>query len=169
MKEISKRESARALKNEPLGVYEFGGREIPIHDLSYDDYIEFVELAAPIIEYVIGVVGIEGFDDALANPQSINLRELIRLAKDELPRMALLVCRQHDDTFLMEDVKELGKRPYDMLHLVLAQIKFNKMVQEFADFFPRLGQAINGMLPDGMSLKLKSLTESTPAETPASS
>lgn len=156
MSDLTASEISRGARNEPVGSFTLTNshtgeqREFDLKDLEYDSYIEFVDLARPIITAVAGAVQSKdnhGEFQLAFNPIGIDFGELIRLAGKELPRMALIVCRQSDPKIKLEDVKRIGRRPMQLLEIVLMQIKQNQIVQEFADFFPRIATALQELLP----------------------
>lgn len=158
--DLSQSEISRAARNEPVGSFTLKNthtgeeREFELKDLEYDSYIEFVDLARPIIAAVAGAVQSRdnhGEFQLAFDPAGIDFGELIRLAGKELPRMALIVCRQSDPKIKLDDVKRLGRRPMQLLEIVLQQIKQNQIVQEFSDFFPRIATALQELLPAAQS------------------
>lgn len=144
------------MRNEPRGTFTLGNerlgvREFDIKDLSYDDYIEFCDLARPIITSVsesLEVTQDNGQLDLQFNFVNLDFEKILKLAQKELPRMAWICCRQSDPKIKIEEVKRLAHRPQAMLEVVLAQIKHNEMVKEFADFFPRIASALNELMPE---------------------
>lgn len=172
MSELTQSEIARAARNEPVGTFTLKNshtgeeRTFELKDLEYDSYIEFVDLARPIITAVAGSVQSKdnhGEFQLAFNPAGIDFGELIRLAGKELPRMALIICRQSDPRIKLEEVKRLGRRPMQLLEIVLMQIKQNSIVQEFADFFPRIATALQELLPaaQGAMTPVAAPTEAT--------
>jgi hypothetical protein len=163
----------RAARNEAVGTFrlthpktgEF--KEFELEDLDYDSYIEFCELARPIVSSVYNAFSINseagevklGFD-----PTSVDFSELLRLAGKELPKMAWLCCRLSDPKIKIEEVKRLAHRPHAMLEVVMMQIKHNQIVQEFADFFPRIAKAIEDLAPPAMTTTTEA-SDSTASET----
>lgn len=125
-------------------VFTLGDRTFPVKDLSYDDYIEFVRLARPI---VTGAVA--GFDlmSGDFNPLALDYEALLELAGKELPKMAWLCCRQSDPKITVDQVKALARRPYPLIDAVLVQVKHNQMVNELKDFFPVVVKRLMELAP----------------------
>lgn len=153
---IDQAELSRATHNDPASLFTLSNantgesREFEIKDLEYDAYIQFVDLARPILAAVAGIVETadEGGEFKVRfNPTKIDFGELIKLAGSELPQMAHIICRQSDPKIRLEDVKRLGRRPHVLLEVVLQQIKQNGIVTEFADFFPRIAEAVKDLMP----------------------
>jgi hypothetical protein len=173
---LSTTEIHRAQRNEPVGTFTLTNpktkesREFELMDLDYDSYIEFMDLARPIITSVYNSFALEnsggeiklGFD-----PMGLDFQELLKLSGNELPKMAWLCCRMSDPKIKIADVKRLGHRPHLLLEVVLMQIKHNQIVQEFADFFPRIAKAIEDLAPkattDETTLPADTTAETTPA------
>jgi hypothetical protein len=156
MSELTTSDISRALRNEPLATFTLAhprtgeSRTFDLKDLDYDSYIEFCDLARPIITAVSGALDIKsdggevklGFD-----PMGLDFGELLKLAGKELPRMVWLCCKMSDPKIKVEDVKRLAHRPHVLLEIVLMQIKHNEIVKEFADFFPRIAKALEELAP----------------------
>lgn len=143
---------ADAVRNDyPDKSFKLGNREFPIHDLDYDSYIEFMELARPIIVSLANTITPVMKDQKLdfdLNYGKLDFGSLIKLAGNELPRMAHICCRQSDPKVSIADVKRLARRPHNLIEVVLLQVKHNELVKEFADFFPRLKESVLGLAPD---------------------
>lgn len=157
---------AQAVRNEPSATFLLGDRTFDIKDLDYDSYIEFCDLARPIITSVADSLEVNnegGKLDLQFNFLNIDSANLIKLAGKELPRMAWICCKQSDPKIKIEDVKRLGRRPLVMLEVVLKQVKHNEMVKEFADFFPRIASALTELMPAA-----KEAMEPIPVEQPQS-
>lgn len=119
--------------------------------LTYDAYIEFCKLAYPIITAVgsgLKIGSDKGVMDFDFDPTTLDYQQLLGMCGAELPRMAHLCCKQSDPKITLEDVKRLGYRPQNLLAVVLAQVKHNDMVKEFADFFPTLVEKITALIPE---------------------
>jgi hypothetical protein len=147
---------AQAVRNDAVDTFTLSNpklaltRTFEIKHLEYDAYIEFCDLARPILQAVAtGLdLGAMSSDFKLQfNPAKIDFSEIIRLAGKELPRMAWLCCKQTDPKITVDEVKRLGYRPQMLLNVVLKQIKHNEMVQEFADFFPLIAEQFAALLP----------------------
>jgi hypothetical protein len=153
---LSTSDIGRALRND--GVASFAltnertgeSRTFERKDLGYDEYIEFCELARPIIAAVSGAMDINSVGGEVQigfNPIGLDYGELLKLAGKELPKMAWLCCHASDPKIKVDDIKRLGRRPLVLLEVVLAQIQHNQIVQEFADFFPRIAKALENLAP----------------------
>lgn len=160
-REITQTEMAQHLRNEAAGTFSITNprtkesRTFELKDLDYDAYIEFCDLARPIISAVAGGLDInsEGGEIKLGfNPMGLDYEQLLALAGKELPRMVWVCCRMTDPKIKIEDVKRLAGRPHVLLEIVLMQIKHNEIVKEFADFFPRLAKALEGLAPEAQAL-----------------
>jgi len=141
-------EVARAVTNDPaLALYEFtlGDRQFKVVDLEYDDLCEFTAYLEPFLGSVVSkVASMRG-----ANmPSGMDAAELINKCGKILPEMVKLICRQTDPDITTEQVKKLGKSPFKLASIVVAQIKQNRMVSEIADFF---GQMLP-LLSQGLSI-----------------
>jgi hypothetical protein len=152
MPELTSEQIHNAVRNEyPDKSFQLGDRTFPVKDLSYDDYLEFCDLARPIIESVVGIVDLsmaDGKSDVEFNPAGLDFNQIIKLAGKELPRMAWICCRQSDPNITIDEVKRLARRPMALLTVVLAQVQHNQMVQEFVDFFQSLAQRVSGLAPE---------------------
>lgn len=151
-----------AVRNEHGKSFTLGDREFPVKDLSYDDYLEFVDLARPIIEQVTSALEIHGVDgdpQIDLNPINLDYKQLIKLAGHELPRMAWICCKQSDPKISIADVKRLGRRPMHLLEVIMLQVKHNELVKEFQDFFPRLAKVVGEMVPDVKQAVMPSTVE----------
>jgi hypothetical protein len=159
---------ARALRNEPAGTFTLSNprtgesKTFDLLDLDYDSYIEFCDLARPIIGAVSGALSMNsdggevklGFD-----PLGLDFGELLKLAGKELPRMVWLCCKLSDPKIKVDDIKRLAHRPHVLLEVVLMQIKHNGIVQEFADFFPRIAKALEELAPPVLETPMVATTE----------
>jgi hypothetical protein len=172
--EITTSEKMRAMRNEPVAEFTLANpvtgesRSFELKDLDYDGYLEFMDLARPIMTACYNAMSVqsEGGEFKLGlDPSGLDFAELIKLAGKELPRMVWLCCRMTDPKIKVEDVKRLAHRPHVLLEVVLMQIKHNKIVQDFQDFFPRIAQALEALAP-AMTTTTEA-TDSTPKETPA--
>lgn len=136
-------------------------REFPLKDLDYDSYIDFCRLAKPIITAVASGMAVKtdekGEVDLGFNPFDLDFDTLIEMAGENLPRMAWLCLKQSEPKISIGEVKKLARRPQVMIEIVLAQVKHNEMVQEFASFFPRILQALTDLAPEA-----KAMLESQP-------
>lgn len=157
MSEITPTQVANAARNdyqtEEGHSFTLGDRQFEIKDLDYDSYIEFCNLARPIIAAVSGALELSdgknnnGEMGLSFNPATMDFDQLIGLAGKELPRMAHICCRQSDPKIKVDEVKRLARRPHFLLEAVLLQVKHNQLVKEFADFFPRIAAAMNDLVP----------------------
>lgn len=157
---LSTTDIAKATRNEGYGTFllenphandgKGDSREFELKHLDYDSYLEFCDLARPILQTVAGGLDLGGLasGDLQFNPAKIDFGEILRQAGSELPRMVWLCCKQTDPKITLEEVKRLGYRPQAMLTVVLKQIKHNEMVQEFASFFPKIVEQFTALLPD---------------------
>jgi hypothetical protein len=140
-----------AVRNEyPDKSFVLGDRVFPVKDLSYDAYVEFMELSRPILTMLVDSLELKnqnGEVDVEFNPAGFDVEKLIKLAGNELPRMAWLCCKQSDPNISIQDVKKLARRPQTMVQVVLAQVKHNDLAREFADFFKQIVGQIQELVP----------------------
>jgi hypothetical protein len=131
---LDQKEVIRALTNDPVLSdieVELSGRKFKIVDLPYNDNCVFLTLIAPLLEaFSSRVMG--GNDSAL---DSFQPSALLKYCSESLPQMAHIVLRQTDPTLTVEDVKTLGKSPFKLASVVLAQITHNKTITDLMDFF----------------------------------
>src|SRR5581483_962643 len=123
-----------------------GDRIFKIIDLEYDAYLKFVLLLKPFITAVFGLisqkskVGIPGIE--LSNT-SFSEDALLEYCGVNLPEMARIVCASTDPDITVDDVKKLGKTPFNLAKVVMAQVQRNNIIKDFTDFFvqalPMLG------------------------------
>jgi hypothetical protein len=144
-----------AAKNEWGKTFTLGkgdsAQQFEIKDLAYFDYIEFMQLAKPILTLVTNSMkmGNEGGELKVDfDPTTIDLEEIIKLCSKELPRMGHLICKQSNPRIKVEEVALLAHRPQRLVELVLMQILHNNMIQEFGSFFQRLTAMVSVMMPD---------------------
>lgn len=141
-----------AVRNEYHKFFSLGDRQFDLKDLAYDDYLEFIDLARPIIESVADSLNVvadnAGGSEVKLDPLGLDFQKLIKLAGHELPRMAWICCKQSDPKISIADVKRLARRPYPLLEVVLLQVQHNKLIEELQDFFPRLGKIVGEMVPE---------------------
>lgn len=175
MAELTATDQVKAARNEGYGEFTLTNpdtlesKTFELKHLSYDAYIEFCTLAHPIIS-AIGTglavnntkTGELSFD---FDPTNLDFKELLKMAGDQLPRMAYLCCKQSDPKVTVADVKRLGYRPQVLLNVVLEQVRHNRMVQEFADFFPQVVAKLQALVPDAQ-VALQPLPMNPEAETP---
>lgn len=170
MSELNDTDKMKAARNEGYGEFTLtnpqtgNSKTFQLKNLSYDAYVEFCSLARPIL-ITLGNgldMGNKGGEFSLEfNPLNLDFEKLIEIAGKELPRMAWLCCRQSDPKIKLEEVKELGYRPQNLLLVVLQQIKHNDLVKEFADFFPQLVAALTELMPAATAAAAPIPTEST--------
>lgn len=145
----------QAARNEAAGTFTLSNpsgesKTFEIKHLSYDAYIEFCELARPILTTMSGALALDMSNGEFGlkfNPLNIDYEQVIKLAGKELPRMAWLCCKQSDPKITIDEVKRLGHRPQNLIAVVLQQVKHNDMVKEFADFFPQIVGQLTDLLP----------------------
>jgi hypothetical protein len=157
MSEITQADIAAAKRNDPIGTFTLANpktgetRTFEMRDLDYDAYLEFMELARPIILAVSGAVSLNSSGGEIAlnfDPAGLDFVELLKVAGKELPKMVWLCARASDKNIKIEDIKRLARRPYPLLEVVLKQVKHNELVKEFADAFPLIAKALENLAPD---------------------
>lgn len=151
--------------------FTLGDRVFPVKDLDYDSYVEMMRLAQPVIELVAGALDIKDGDgeaDLALNPANIDYARIIELCGKDLPKMAWLCCKQSDYKITVDQVKQLARRPQVLIEVVLIQVQHNKLVEEFAGFFPRIGERLYALVPS-MAEAMKPATVDTNDPTPLSS
>lgn len=131
-------EIVRAATNDPAlakRTVKLGEREFPVIDLEYDDYMLFMAQLQPLLECVLGSLpGVKstGLLDTLT-PAT-----LVTYCAKSLPEMARIVCSQSDPTVTTAEVKKLGKTPFALAYIVLAQIEQNNIITTVKDFFAQI-------------------------------
>lgn len=114
-----------AAKNDSVEEYEFGGKKFKVLDLTYDNYIEFLQLLAPVIEPIFK-----------SDPNvEMDVKSLITGLGKSLPRMVYLMMYPQDKEVTQDWIKEQAKTPYVLAEIAMKQVAKNKMIAEFADFF----------------------------------
>jgi hypothetical protein len=170
---LSQTEITQAVRNEAAGTFTLenpitkASRTFELKHLSYDAYLEFCELAHPILSTLSGALdmGNKGGEFKLEfNPLNIDYKTVLKLAGKELPRMVLLCCKQTDPRITLEEVKELGHRPQQLVQVVLKQIKHNEMVKEIADSFPQIVEQLTALLPAAQEAIAPIPAETAPTE-----
>ena len=149
--QITDLDKVKAAKNEWGKTFKLGDREFEIKDLPYFDYIEFMQLAKPLISIAAGAVGLDnegGEFKADFDPSKLDFDEVLRLCGKELPKMGQIICKQSSPGIKPEEVANLARRPQRLVELVLMQILHNDMIQEFGSFFTRLTAMVTVMMPD---------------------
>jgi hypothetical protein len=178
MPQLSDETIHNARRNDYGKTFEFGGKTFELKDLSYDDYVEFVKLAGPLVENVVSVIQPvlqqdekgELIKDFSISLQGLDISGLADLAGNNLPRMAHIVCRTSDPEITVDEVKRLSMKrvskdkpigPFAMIEVVLKQVAHNKMIDEFVSFFPRLGSLVSDLAPAMAGATPQSTTEAT--------
>lgn len=155
---------ANAVRNDHDAFFTLGrggkARQFPIRDLGYDDYLSFIRLIKPVIESAMGAIELKpnelGEVTMSLGEGNFDVGALLDMADDELPRLALICCRQSDASMTVQQVKELGRRPMDLIEIVLKQAKHNQLVEEFASFFPRIVASLSDLAPSSMTEAIRS-------------
>jgi hypothetical protein len=148
---VTPEQAIAAAKNEWGKTFKLGDREFEIKDLPYFDYIEFIQLARPIIKIAAEAINLGNKNGEIAidfDPTSLDLEEIIRVCGKELPKMGQLICKQTVPNIKADEVAILAHRPQRLIELVLMQILHNNMIQEFGSFFQRLTAMVTVMMPD---------------------
>jgi hypothetical protein len=144
-----------------------GGREFPIKDLSYDDYMEFLELSRPIIQAVVEMVKVEdnGTPNGAitADMANLSIDTIVGLAGKNLPRMAWICARQSDPLITEDEVKRLARRPFHLVPPIIAQVKHNELAKEIMDFFLTAPALVTEMIPDLGAIPIHDLVSTTKA------
>lgn len=144
---ITEVEKTRAALNLPTNQFMLGDKVFTISDLSYDDYLRFIQFAQPLIETLISKVVTSrntGIKIAGLNlsPEQINIGSLIQTLGNTLPEMAQLICKNTDPDITVEEVKKLAKTPFPLANAVFMQVKQNGMIKDFSDFFGLMTKAL---------------------------
>jgi hypothetical protein len=135
---IPQQKLIRAALNLPADQFQLGDRTFNIHDLEYDDYLLFIGHLTPLIEVLAKKVAekhgvsIPGMD---ITPESINPTNILRVCGDILPEMVRIMCKYTDPNITVDEVKKLAKKPLPLALAIIKQVKQNKMMEDFADFF----------------------------------
>jgi hypothetical protein len=149
--QITELDKVQAAKNEWGKIFKLGDRDFEIKDLPYFDYIEFMQLARPLISLAAGAVELDnegGEIKAGFDPTKLDFDEIFKLCGKELPKMGQLICKQSAPGIKPDDVANLARRPQRLIELVLMQILHNNMIEEFGSFFSRLTAMVTVMMPD---------------------
>jgi hypothetical protein len=104
-----------------------GNREYKLVHLPYRDYVQFICLVEPALKGVL--------NGGFVIDEALEATSIIRPLLDTLPELAWLCLKQTNPKLTVEDVMEYGKTPVALANIVLAQIKHNNMIEEFASFF----------------------------------
>lgn len=141
----------KAERNEGYGTFKLGTREFEIKHFTYDDYLEFVELVPLVVSSLAKGLEFKADPELGAtigfNPMMVDHAELIKIAKNELVRMAWLCCRASDPRIAVKDVKALVRTPMELIDVVMIFVEHNEMVKTFADFFKRMLSTLAKMAP----------------------
>lgn len=130
--ELTNVDIVRAATNDSTGItVQLGDRTFPIKDLSYDSYVRFFSLLQPLLEMIAGKLAPSLQDHATG----ITSEAIIRYCSDSLPEMVCIVCEQTDPTITIQEVKELGKTPFNLAKIVIKQIEQNRVIADVSDFF----------------------------------
>jgi hypothetical protein len=159
---LSQLEIVRAATNDPAmseRVVVLGDREFPVVDLDYSSYCRFLAKLQPLLQAVAGRLGVTR---GLVQANDFGLNTLIDYCAYDLPEMAHIVVSQTDPDITVEDVKKLGKTPFKLANIVLAQIEQNEMITEIANFFVQMLP----LLSEGRKLMMD---EETPSSSSTSS
>lgn len=169
-KQITDLDKVQAAQNEWGKTFKLGDQEFELKDLPYFDYIEFMQLAKPIISVAAGALDLGNENGEIKvdfNPAGLDFDQIIALCGKELPRMGQIICKQSQPKIKAEEVAMLAHRPQRLIEIVLMQIMHNGMIQEFGSFFTRLTAMVSVMMPDLVKTTAPSelQSESTIAET----
>jgi hypothetical protein len=142
--ELTKQDIVGAALNDSLlsrDTFQLGDRTLPIKDLSYDQYSKFIILLAPLADTLIAKT--TGLTTKLPDLEDLDtsmfsISDLIVLCGEKLPDLALICVQASDPTITMATMKELAKTPFNLAHIVIAQIARNNMLKDFSDFFQQL-------------------------------
>jgi hypothetical protein len=167
-----------AVRNDYGKVFKLGSRSFDLKDLQYDDYVQFMKLASPIVKSVVSIIQptitldkdqkpTSGFDVDFGN---LDLGELADLAGHNLPLLAQLCCKQSFKNITVSQVKDLSmeriegqpRGPIALIGVVLTQVAHNKMVEEFVGAFPQLGSLVQSLAPNMVAAMTTPTSDSTP-------
>lgn len=160
-------------KNEWGKEFTLGSKTFEVKDLGYFDYIEFIQLAKPLVSVAASALEMGAKDGEMKvdfNPANLDFDQIIKLCGKELPRLAGIVCRQSEPKITDKQVAELAHRPQRLVEVVLLQVMHNNMIQEFGAFFQRLTGMVTSLVPDMAKVAAPSEigSDSTTEETPSS-
>jgi hypothetical protein len=159
---LSQNEIVRGATNAPelsTNVVQVGGREFKVVDLSYDDYMVFLTKLQPLLMALTASVTSRFGLNQNVDLASVTPASIIQFCGKDLPELACIVCRQTDSSVSVNDMKVLAKTPFAMAKIVMAQIKQNRMIQDFSDFFVQMLP----LLAEVMGVEKKSSTNTTPS------
>lgn len=149
-------------RNDHNKSFKLGNRTFELKDLSYDDYVQFVKHSGPLVESVVSVIqpvlknDKDGqlVTDFELSVKGLDMDGLAELAGHNLPLLAQLACKQSDPSITIEQVKDLAmhrdnesRGPMALIEVVLKQVAHNKIVEEIAAAFPRLGSLVADLAP----------------------
>lgn len=121
-----------------------GDKEYTVVDLPYDDYVTFLAHLQPLIEGLLSKLaqakGIE------FNAESLTASSLLTYCSKSLPEMALLCLKQTAPDLTVDEVKKLGKTPFNLAIVVLKQIEQNKIISEISSFFVQMAPLLRAGL-----------------------
>lgn len=136
-RELTETDMVRGATNHPSLASDsvmLGDREFKILDLEYDPYVRFLAYLQPLMEVILSrVSAMQGV--VLPKESGISAASLVTYCAESLPEMARIVCQSTDPAITVEEVKRLGKNPFKLASVVLAQVNQNKMIKDFSDFF----------------------------------
>lgn len=146
-KTLTQLEIVRAATNDPAlaaRTVKLGDREFPVLDLEYDDYMLFMAQVTPLLESLLGSLpGVRN----LQLVDTITPSSIISFCGKSLPELARIVCSQSAPAITVAEVKKLGKTPFALALVVLAQIEQNQMITSVKDFFLRIAPLLTAVLP----------------------
>jgi hypothetical protein len=129
--------------NDPTDVVvKLGGREFPIKDLPYDDYLQFLLKLQPLLESIVGkIASFKGV--SMDTGESLTSSALLKYCGTALPELVRLICKQSVPDVTTDDIKRLCPSPFLMASVVMAQVQQNRMISDFADFFGQVLPLMN--------------------------
>jgi hypothetical protein len=150
---LTEKEIIRAATNDPAlsaRTFTLGERTFTVVDLEYDDYLKFLAYLQPLLEAVTAkIASIRGLQlDLGTGGGGMSASALIGFCGKDLPEMARLVCKGTDAGITVEEIKKLGKTPFRLSEIVIAQIEQNNIVKDMSDFFGQSLRLLTAALPN---------------------
>lgn len=119
--------------------FTLGEREFKVVNLAYRDQCAFLAYLGPVLSEI--------FSQVRSGSGSMAVPEILSYCADKLPAMVQLVCKQTDPTVTVKWVEENAGSPMRLAKIVMLQANQNKFIDEVADFFAQILEAVEAFLP----------------------
>jgi hypothetical protein len=150
-KTLTEREVIRAATNDPSlsdRTVTLGGRTFKVVDLEYDNYLKFLALLQPLLESVASKVASMRGITIENSSGTMNVSGMISYCGQSLPEMVRIVLSATEPDITIEEVKQLGKTPFKMAEIVLAQVDQNNIIKDISDFFAQSLRLLSAVIPN---------------------